>query len=109
MLMPTIDRKIVRSNWLLARDNLRQSGGEPRRQGSAGIPLVSPPLTRPTSKHVMAKLSKLARVSPVFQDSRAWLFAGDVIRAVKLGDLDMFATSVYAYDNVCRLDDWCLR
>lgn len=45
----------------------------------------------------------------MFKGSRECAFGSDVARAAKEGDMELFATSVYAYDNVCRLDAGCLR
>lgn len=68
-----------------------------------------PPRPRPTPRSIKLKLSSLGKDSSIFQGSRECAFGSDLALAAREGDLELFATSVYAYDNVCRLDSWCLR
>lgn len=37
------------------------------------------------------------------------MFATDMVSSEKEGDVDFFASRLYAYNNVCRLDAWYLR
>lgn len=45
----------------------------------------------------------------MFQGSRAYLFALDMVLVGEEGDFELFAARVYGYNNVCRLDAWYLR
>lgn len=67
------------------------------------------PPPRPTINSVKATIVALGKASSVFQGSRAYMFATDMVSAEKDGDVDFFASRLYAYDNVCRLDAWYLR
>lgn len=67
------------------------------------------PRPRPTLNSVKASLVSLGKASVMFQTSRVYSFASDMVLAGREGDLNLFAARVYAYDNVCRLDAWCLR
>lgn len=64
---------------------------------------------RPTLNSVKATIVALGKASSVFQGSRAYMFATDMVLAAKEGDVDFFAARLYAYNNVCRLDAWYLR
>lgn len=68
---------------------------------------LAPP--RPTINSVKATIVALGKASSVFQGSRAYVFATDMASAEKEGDVDLFASRLYAYNNVCRLDAWYLR
>lgn len=67
------------------------------------------PSPRPTINSVKATIVALGKASSVFQGSRAYMFATDMAFAEKEGDVDFFASRLYAYNNVCRLDTWYLR
>ncbi|CAN0394108.1 unnamed protein product [Pylaiella littoralis] len=64
---------------------------------------------QPTINSVKATIVALGKASPVFQGSRAYMFATDMVSSEKEGDVDFFASRLYAYNNVCRLDAWYLR
>eukprot|EP00904_Undaria_pinnatifida_P009336 jgi/Undpi1/5532/HiC_scaffold_2.g00809.m1 len=72
-------------------------------------PGVDPSLSRPTLNSVKAKILSFGKINSVFQGSRAYLFAVDMVLVGEEGDYDLFAARVYAYNNVCRLDAWYLR
>eukprot|EP00903_Cladosiphon_okamuranus_P017757 g16345.t1 len=72
-------------------------------------PEAEDPLPRPTINIVKAKIVALGKASTVFQGSRAYMFAMDMASAGKDGDVDFFASRLYAYNNVFRLDAWYLR
>lgn len=67
------------------------------------------PAPRPTINAVKATIVALGKASSVFQGSRAYMFATDMVFAEKEGDVDFFAARLYAYNNVCLLDAWYLR
>ena len=66
-------------------------------------------LARPTLNSVKATVLSFAKINSVFQGSRAYLFALDMLLVGEEGDFELFAARVYAYNNVCRLDAWYLR
>ena len=80
---------------------------------TTSIPRVKPgaeaPLARPTLNSVKATILCFGKINSVFQGSRAYLFALDMVLVAEEGDFELFAARVYAYNNVCRLDAWYLR
>lgn len=72
-------------------------------------PEAEAPSPRPTINSVNATIVALGKASSVFQGSRAYMFATDVVSAEKEGNVEFFAARLYAYNNVCRLDAWYLR